>query len=184
MRARQDKAAMERAYNLAAIPCGTCVREHSASTPEVAPLAAPGTRAAGPWGRPWPPPECAPRGHSGQRRACVDPPRAAPRGSQGSRFPVRQVAARTRPPRPRSRPPRSPPGRGTENLESWQPGESANARQDPRFRDSQLADSRSRRPPLRGCASPMRGSRCPSELVLPAAAGGHGEPPCRAIKRA
>ena len=42
-----------------------------------------GTRAAGPWGRPWPPPECAPRGHSGQRRARVDPPRAAPRGFPG-----------------------------------------------------------------------------------------------------
>jgi hypothetical protein len=24
-----DEAAMERAYNLTAIPCGTCVREHS-----------------------------------------------------------------------------------------------------------------------------------------------------------
>ena len=46
-------------------------------------------------------------------------------------------------PRPQSRPPRPPPGRGTENLESWQPGKSANARQDPRFPDSQLADSRS-----------------------------------------
>ena len=43
----------------------------------------------------------------------------------------------------RSRPPRSQPGRGTEKLESWEPRESANARQDPRFPDSQLADSRS-----------------------------------------
>ena len=102
-----------------------------------------GTRAAGPWGRPWPPPECAPRGHSGQRRARVAPPaprRADPRvpGFQFARLPPAPAL-----PRPRSRPPRSPPGRGTENLESWRPGESANARQDPRFPDSQLADSRS-----------------------------------------
>ena len=41
---------------------------------EVASLAAPGTRAAGPWGRPWPPPECAPRVHSGQRRAASTRP--------------------------------------------------------------------------------------------------------------
>ena len=110
---------------------------------ERTPLSPRGTRAAGPWGRPRPPPECAPRGHSGQRRARVDPPHAAPR-----RFPEFQVSSspgcRPRPlPARRSRPPRSPPGRGTENLESWQPGESANARQDPRFPDSQLVDSRS-----------------------------------------
>ena len=58
---------------------------------EVASLRPRGTRAAGPWGRPWPPPECAPRGHSGQRRACVDPParRADPRvpGFQFARSP-------------------------------------------------------------------------------------------------
>jgi hypothetical protein len=38
-------------------------------------------------GAPWPPPECAPRGHSGQRRACVDPRRAAPRGSPEFQLP-------------------------------------------------------------------------------------------------
>src|SRR5688572_2908766 len=83
------------------------------------------------------------RATAGLYRPTLMPPRA---DSQRSRFPVRQVAARpARAPSParRSRPPRPPPGRGTENLESWQPGESANARLDPRFPDSQLADSRS-----------------------------------------
>ena len=42
-----DEAAMERAYNLTAIPCGTCVREHSGDS-EAASLAAPGTRGVGP----------------------------------------------------------------------------------------------------------------------------------------
>ena len=69
---------------------------------EVASLAAPGTRAAGPWGRPRPPPECAPRGHSGPRRARVDPPRAAPRGPPG--FQVSSSPGR-RPTAPRTRAP-------------------------------------------------------------------------------
>ena len=38
--------------------------------------------------------ECAPRGHSGQRRVRVDLTHAAPRSPQRSRFPVRQVAGR------------------------------------------------------------------------------------------
>ena len=70
------EAAMERAYSLTAIPCGTCVREHSASTLRRVPRGAAGRAPPGHGGRPWPPPECARRGHSGQRRARVDLPRA------------------------------------------------------------------------------------------------------------
>ena len=67
----------------------TLSRAPAWASSEVASLRPRGTRAAGPWGRPWPPPVCAPGGYSGQRRARVDPPRAAPRGSQSSTFPVR-----------------------------------------------------------------------------------------------
>ena len=61
----------------------TLSRAPAWASSEVASLRPRGTRAAGPWGRPWPPPGCAPRGHSGQRRVCVDPPRSAPRGFPG-----------------------------------------------------------------------------------------------------
>ena len=80
-------------------------------------------------------------------RATAGPRRPAPR--RAARIPrvpgfqfARSPPAPRRSPARRSRPPRSPPGRGTETgiLATW---ESANARQDPRFPDSQLADSRS-----------------------------------------
>jgi hypothetical protein len=61
---------------------------------ELAPESRQGTRDAAPWGSPWPPPGCAPRGHSGQT---AGPRRPAPRRAArtpGSRFPVRRVAAR------------------------------------------------------------------------------------------
>ena len=100
-----------------------------------------GTRAAGPWGRPWPPPDRARDAHSGQQLGLRRlPPRRAARTSQRSRFPVRQVAARARPPRPgRARRGRR---RGGE-LKSWNPGKLGVPTRG-RFPDSQLADSRSR----------------------------------------
>ena len=51
-------------------------------------------------------------------------------GFQFARLPPATLLAR------RSRPPRSPPGRGTEKLESWKPGSPRAPRQDPRFPDS------------------------------------------------
>ena len=93
-----DEAAMERAYSLTAIPCGTCVREHSGGHP--------------PKSRPSRHPGRAPPGHGGGHGRRPSAPHAgtpgnggpastrpAPRraDSQGSRFPVRQVAARTAP---------------------------------------------------------------------------------------
>ena len=73
------------------------------------------------------------RGNGGPASTRPAPRRADPRvpGFQSVRLPPASAL-----PRPQSRPPRSSPGRATENLESWQPGESANARQDPRFPDS------------------------------------------------
>ena len=50
---------------------------------------------------PSPHPECAPRGHSGRRRAASTRRAAVSADSQISRFPVRQVAARTAPADPR-----------------------------------------------------------------------------------
>jgi hypothetical protein len=57
-----------------------------------------GTRAAAPWGSPWPQPECAPRGHSGADGGPAST-RPTPRraDSRRSRFSGRQVAARTAP---------------------------------------------------------------------------------------
>jgi len=91
--------------------------------PEVASLAAPGTRAAGPWGRPRPPPECAPHAQDGQRRACIDPPSCRPAripsvlGFQFARLPPDPPAPL---PRPAGRARRG--RRRGEELKIWNPG--------------------------------------------------------------
>ena len=83
-------------------PCHQCIPKISPPVrSERTSLSPRGTRAAGPWGRPWPPPECAPRGHSGQRRARVDPP---PPRRADSRVPGFQFARS--PPAPRREPAR------------------------------------------------------------------------------
>jgi hypothetical protein len=55
---------------------------------ERTPLSPRGTRAAGPWGRPWPPPECAPRG---PLRATAGPRRPPPR--RAARIPEFQFSS-------------------------------------------------------------------------------------------
>src|SRR5688500_7502193 len=113
----------------------TCVREHSGGhPPKSRPSRHPGRASPGHGGghgrRPAAPDAATPE-HQRARSTRPAPRRA---DSQRSSFPVRQVAARTR----------APPGR---ELKSWNPGnlEGCDARQDPRFPDSQLADSRSPR---------------------------------------
>ena len=102
------------------------------------------------------------RATSGPRRPALTPRRA---DSQHSRFPVRRVAARTRPP------PRSPaPGRARRSrgapARTWKPeilGTWQSATRG-RFPGSQIASSptraRSRRPPLRGLRLASRA--CPN----------------------
>ena len=62
----------------------TLSRAPAWASSEVASLRPRGTRAAGPWGRPWPPPECTPRGHSGAPPGPCRPA-PAPRGLPGFR---------------------------------------------------------------------------------------------------
>jgi hypothetical protein len=149
------------------------------------PLSPRGTRAGramgGAMGRPA---ECATtRPLRGTRRAGSNLPRRAPRAGFPA-FPGIPVSPGCRSPpdfpRPPSRPPRSPPGRGTENLESWQPAESANARQDPRFPDSPARRLLARATAAAGCTSLMRDRARLKTLVqhpLPTATA-------RAVKRA
>ena len=88
-------------------------------------------------------------------------------------------------PRPPVAPAEVAAGARTENLESWQPGESANARQDPRFPDSQLADSRSL--PATAAAGLRLADAVialgPPDLIQTAGADGR-QPPRRAVKGA
>src|SRR5688572_20152586 len=69
-----DEAAIERAYNLAAIPCGTCVREHSGEHP--------------PKSRPSRRPGRAPPGHGGAMAADRVRPTRALRATAGPRRPA------------------------------------------------------------------------------------------------
>ena len=144
---------------------------------EVASLAAPGTRAAGPWGRPWPPPECAPRAHSGgpagPRRL---PPRRAARipsvpGFQFARLPP----APAPPPADRARRGR----RRGEELKIWNPGNLRSPRtrgRIPGFQIPQLVDSRSlRATAAAGCASLMGDRARLKTLVQTPAADSHRE---------
>ena len=151
------EAAMERAYSLTAIPCGTCVREHSAgSPPKSRPSRHPGRAPPGHGGghgrRPSAPHAGTP-GNGGPASTRPAPRRADPRvpGFQFARLPPAPAL-----PARRSRPPGSPPGRETENLESWEPGESANARQDPGFQIPTSSTLSSVAPRVRGFAYTAR----------------------------
>ena len=136
----------------------------------------------------------APPGHGGRHGRRPSAPHAGTPGDGGpasthlaprradARFPVRQVAARTRPAPPAGRAHRG------EELKSWNPGNLAvrDARQVSRFPVSRFPARRLALPataPARLRLADAVIALSPSELVLPAAAGGPGQPPYRAIKR-
>ena len=171
---------MERAHSLAAIPCGTCVREHSGGHP--------------PKSRPSRHPGRAPPGHGGGHGRRPSAPHAgtpgnggpasthpAPRraDSQRSRFPVRQVAARARAPPPAGRARRG--RRRGEELKIWNPGNLG-------VRERPAGSQVSRFPARRLALAPATAAaglrladaviRSPQDLVQ------RRQPPRRAVKRA